>query len=721
MKKIIILFLSLFLISTVKPVLAQQGSITIGLVATECNQIIVQWNSTYNFVGVGNNGWTQSTITITWPSAQGANALGTIIPIAAGFTGWQYNGAAVLNGSNYQREIILLNGGYTQNIPIGITEIIGIKLVGSGTGNFTIANPNGNTDISHFTFSGNMWSGAFSPSSVTGVPFANAVRWNGTRWCGGSSTVYFGEPSSADQTVNCFITGANGVLHTVDAKVNQLTINSGANLTVAVNASLSSYGTVTNNGVNGLNVDANSSGTGSYISRASTFTYGTGASSTVKQYFTDNVTQVSFHVHLVGPLVNNPQYETDNSEKGVYLSEFNLVGSSTFAYVFDNPTGTWVNVVPLNYPVPTTLGLALSTTTNASQTMSMTGKMIHGTINTNNGPTVVNAGYNLISNPYPSGVNLNTFLSTNYGINGDVGPDVWAWEGANNTEGGNYSNYNYESDIGTGGLTDKTLRIGQGFFTDFIGAGNGSISFALSMRVHANGILLKEDPANVLRLYVKGNDFSDETVILFKSGGTYNYGFGDSEKWPSMYEEATEAWTVSSDNKNLAINNLEPILTEHVSVPMSFKCGTEGTYTIEAGSIETFETGTEIWLEDQKLKGDWYNLIQNPVYEFTGSPSDLLERFIIHFFGPTGIDDPQADIKSIRIYGWGQDAYIVNRGNETIKEYVAYDMMGREMHRGSLPNSTVNKVWVSNVSGYYIVKAITKEGRIYTDKVYITK
>ena len=63
----------------------------------------------------------------------------------------------------------------------------------------------------------------------------------------------------------------------------------------------------------------------------------------------------------------------------------------------------------------------------------------------------------------------------------------------------------------------------------------------------------------------------------------------------------------------------------------------------------------------------------------------------------------------------------VNRGKETIKEYVAYDLMGRELHRGTLPNSTVNKVTIGDVSGYYIVKVTTKEGRIYNEKVYITK
>jgi len=92
-------------------------------------------------------------------------------------------------------------------------------------------------------------------------------------------------------------------------------------------------------------------------------------------------------------MVNDPAYETANAEKAVYLSAFNLVGSSTYAYVYDNLlTSPWVNVVPLTYPVPSTLGLALSTTTNASQFMNMTGRLITGSINTGNGPSVTNTG-----------------------------------------------------------------------------------------------------------------------------------------------------------------------------------------------------------------------------------------------------------------------------------------------------------------------------------------
>ncbi len=722
MKNILILFVSLLLIGVSKPALPQAGSITMGVIATDCDQIIVTWNSTYSFVGGGSNQWVQATLTITWPetASTDGSTLGPITSLLPGFTGWGYDGAAVLSGgTEWQRKIILLSSGYTQDIPIGTTEIISIKLAGAGSSTFTIADPLLNTDISSFNFSGQMWSGSFSPATTTPVTFADGIKWNGTRWCGGTSTTYPGEPSSADGTLTCQITGANGVLHQSGAVVGVLTVSVDANLTIAPNATLTS-GAATVNGVNGINIDADATGTGSFI--PSSITYAGVGSSNSKQYFSDIETSVPFHIHFVGPLLYDPAYQTANGHKGVYLSAFNLIAGQTYAYSFDNPTQTWLNQSALTYQVPSTKGIALSTTSNTPSLINMSGKFQVGAINTSNGGVIplANTGYNLVSNPYSSGLSAMTFLSTNIDIAGSILDDIFVWEGANTSGGGNYSYFNYTLGTGTGGLTSGIIPMGQGFFVDFTGAAN--VSFSNSMRTHSTGVLLKDEPANLLRLFAKGNDFSDESIVAFRENASSGYGIGDTDKWPSMYEMSTEAWTVSSDNIDLAINTLEPLGTELVNVPYNFKCGAEGTYTIEAVNITSFESGTEIWLEDLQIGGEWHNLVVNPVYEFAGSPSDLQERFILHFFGPTGIDDdPLAEVSAVQIYGYGQDAYIVNRGSETIKEYIAYDMMGREIHRGSLPNSTVSKVQIGDVSAYYVVKVITKEGKIYTDKVYINK
>jgi hypothetical protein len=273
----------------------------------------------------------------------------------------------------------------------------------------------------------------------------------------------------------------------------------------------------------------------------------------------------------------------------------------------------------------------------------------------------------------------------------------------------------------------KYVQVGQGFWlqyaqSPYVGNGNITVNLQPSDRFHSTAAFLKNAIVDQLTLTATGNNSSDVLAIAFRENASPDYDmFMDAEKWESYWETATEIWTKSADQKSLT-HNILPVLGNNatVSVPMSFECHAAGEYSVTASDIESFQNYVEIYLEDLVAGGEWHNLVNNNTYTFTGNPDDQQNRFIVHFFGPTGIDDPAAS-KSIRIYGYHQDAYIVNRGQETVKEYVAYDMMGREIHRGTLPNKTMNKVTIGDVSAYYLVKVITKEGKVYTDKVYITK
>jgi hypothetical protein len=318
-------------------------------------------------------------------------------------------------------------------------------------------------------------------------------------------------------------------------------------------------------------------------------------------------------------------------------------------------------------------------------------------------------GLDMVSNPYPSAIDFDLFQVPNAGA---ITNKYYVYDAAG---AGTWKSYQ----IGTGGDLSDKIPVGQGFFVETLNT--GTISFANTHRVHSNPGILKDIYPYQLRLDLAGNGFKDATFINFTEMGSEGYDvYNDTYKWMSLLPEASEFWTVANDQSFLTMNSLPSLGSNMVSVPLHFECNTEGIHSITAENISSFDPGTEIYLEDLATGEPWYNLIDNPVYEFTGYPESDQNRFIIHFFGPTGIDDPEGN-NLVSIYSWGRDAYIINRGKETIKEYVAYDLMGRELHRGTLPNSTVNKVQIGDVSAYYIVKVITKEGRIYTDKVYITQ
>ena len=415
----------------------------------------------------------------------------------------------------------------------------------------------------------------------------------------------------------------------------------------------------------------------------------------------------SYYAHLVGPTVNDPAFQTSFGFPGVYLSAFNLNALGTYTYEYQEPTNSWFNIYSVTDPVRATKGLLESTTDNTNYTMSMTGELNTGTILSGNLQHGTN-NLDLLSNPFASALDFNVFHAANSTAINNL---YRVYDPAT----GSYLFYQ----IGGGGTLTKDIQVGQGFFVETLST--SPATFNNSMRVHSTAAFLKDSYANQLRLDAEGeNGFKDATFI-YLSEGTFNYDESlDVTKWWSIVgDEATDLWTVSHDQVFLSMNTLPALGPEMVTVPMSFSCGEEGTYAITATQIESFEGGTEIWLEDLVTGAPWHDLVMDPVYQFNFTADDPEARFLIHFFGPTGIDEPGTE-SPIYIYSYDHDAYIVNRGNEVIEEYVVYDMMGRELQRGTLPNATVNKVFIGQVSGYYVVKVVTNN-RIYSEKVLINR
>jgi hypothetical protein len=497
---------------------------------------------------------------------------------------------------------------------------------------------------------------------------------------------------------------ATGVLNSIELKPSA--VRAAGQLNIYPGGKVTASGTTTLTSASQLRVLASATAVGSFIDNG-TIVQTTG-SADVQTFIKNAAAPGSYYAHLVGPTVSDPAFQTAYSYPGVYLSAFDLVGLGTYAYEYTEPINNWTNIFLNTAPVRSTKGIMLSTVDAINHTMTMTGKLVTGTLSS---AALQHGGTNnldLLSNPYPSSLDFLVFYTTN---SANITNKYYLYDPATGT-------YLFYITTGGGTLT-KNIQVGQGFFVETLNT--TPVTFTNSMRLHSTAAFYKDDYAYQLRLNLSGNGFSDATFIYFKPEGNWGYDLlQDAYKWWSILPEASEIWTVANDQSLLCMNSLPELGNGMVSVPMSFKCGAAGNYTISAENIGSFDIGTDIFLEDLAIGGEWYNLVQNPVYEFTGTPDGDQNRFIVHFFGPTGIHDHDAN-SFVKIYGYGQDAYIVNRGTETIKEYIAYDMMGRELHSGTLPNSTVNKVTIGNVSAYYIVKVITKEGHVYTDKVYITK
>jgi len=325
-------------------------------------------------------------------------------------------------------------------------------------------------------------------------------------------------------------------------------------------------------------------------------------------------------------------------------------------------------------------------------------------------------GLNFFANPFSSAIDFDAFYNTNSAVFGSNNYyNVW------DDDAGNYLLYT----IGSGGGAGQYIPVGGGFFSD-VGGTPGNIQFlsppaSPHHRVHQNIPLYKDDKVylNRLVLHAEGNYSRDEMIVHFMKETSNN--FVESEdlyKWPSMADNATEAW-MTVDGIDITLNRPAPLQNHAYDVPVGFRCHKAGTYTITASGIESFNNTALIWIEDTKTGGPWYSLVDNPVYSFSAVPEDSEDRFILHFFGSQSIEDPVEE-EVVKVYTYDGNVYILNRGNDRLKEYMIYDPLGRTVQSGSLDNSSMNRIRIADSFGYFIVKIISEE-RIYTGKILISR
>ena len=576
-----------------------------------------------------------------------------------------------------------------------------------------------------------VWTGAGTPSA-----FQDAHSWSlAGNWvdeCGGTGAA----PTAAD---NCFIPAGlsnypeNVYLALLTSQVGyakNLRIEAGGEVNFGIEAtkpellsiaeSLNVYGTINIKPNAGVTVSgdtyldasecmvihANTDGVGSFIDNG-TITYGASGTAKVQTYLS-NPGGTTLEIHLVGPTVDMISGGTN----GAYLSAFNLVNGNTYAYEWDEGVGFasgWSNIFDNTYVANTAAGIGLSTDDGSTNTLEMTGELVTGSISSP-ALTFSNNHNELLSNPYPSAIDFDGLAGDNSSV---VEGKYWIWDPSSD---------NYVTRVtSSGGPGPQNIQVGQGFFVQTKQA--GTFDFTNARRVHSNDAFRDVIPNKLtVRVFGGMEGYKDELIVRFDDDATSGYDIElEASKWDSQGNDATMIRTIAEDNTELAINvlPLEGLNSGMTSVPMHFNCGYNTEYSLSFYDMETFEYGTEIWLEDKLIGGDWISINDNPDYTFTATPDDAEDRFVIHFFGPTGVDENNIE-KTVEIYSNRQYAYVRNHSNELIKKVGIYTLSGALLHDIETADLDKQKFWVSDILGYYVVRVIT-ENNVYTQKVFISK
>lgn len=486
--------------------------------------------------------------------------------------------------------------------------------------------------------------------------------------------------------------GNQPVINSNDNICNNLTIESSASLNINSGYDLTIEGDFANNGT--LTISSDATGTGSIITKGNITGSG---NNNVNLYLT-----AERWWYISSPVV------------GATSNDFDQDADNVIYWWNETNTGShgWNQITSLT-ALEDMRGYAYYKATTGATTKQLSGDLHTGDYGATDNLTATdgvpnNEGYNLIGNPYPSPINLDT-LPTLTGITlTNIIPTVWY------RDNGVFATYNWTSGEGQNGgqpivpgMQGFWVKVDNNFAT-------GGIQITNDARTHENPHGLyknNQNKNNIFRLTVNNNNFKDEAVIGFYANAGSGVEDYDSEKRFAQSNNCPEIYTIV-DNQDLAINGYNSNVDDNTVVPLGIQSIIGGQFKF-AATDNGFNTYDQVILEDQ-FTGKMVNILEDD-YEFTINEGVSDDRFLLHFGGaPAGINDGAGN--SIEIYAFNKQVYIKNTQPGQV---AIYDILGKPVITDDIAGEKqVHKIDMSKYNGTFVVK-YTSDKNVYSQKVTI--
>ncbi len=201
------------------------------------------------------------------------------------------------------------------------------------------------------------------------------------------------------------------------------------------------------------------------------------------------------------------------------------------------------------------------------------------------------SGWNLIGNPFAAGINWNAVLQDNEGTL----EDNWAYVyDRTSSEDGVTEGYKYVD----GSLDDQIIAGNQGFMVKVSDDNKNAFSFDPGSRVHG-GEFSKEESSHPdqITLRIHNDQYFDETTINLRPESHFDRDRYDALKLFGYNEDIPQLYTMSDDNRRLAVNAI-PFIDEDYSIPMGVKFPADDEYTLRLVDATGQFKGMEIYLYD---------------------------------------------------------------------------------------------------------------------------
>jgi len=450
------------------------------------------------------------------------------------------------------------------------------------------------------------------------------------------------------------------------------------------------------------------------LSNSGSFTINSGGSLIISGTSSGNITYnrnlPTSNWYLVASPFNGETIEDYRTNNSLALGSGSNVGFAEYT----NNGSAW------SYKTTSSTG-AITSGKGYSTKLSATGNITYtGTMQTSSVDIGITDGtdneFNLIGNPYPSyiPVNTNADATNNILTNNSLQLSentIWFWDQASDS----YVTINQAS-------PSRYIAPGQGFFVNSKASG-GTFSFTEAMQSHQAIDVFNKGKKQIfkIQLVASNNTVSKSTEIYFINGTTSGFDNGydsslfiDSNNDFSIYSNIV----LNNNDKRLAIQSLPDSNYESTIIPIGLNAlaGEEITFSIDA---ENKPNGLKLYLEDRKEKKFTRLDEENSSYKITlNSDSNSSDRFYLHINSSVLIIE-DTKLKKVTIYKTTNTNLRVSGLQNNNVTLSMFNLIGKKVFIKSFKSETIKDISIPKLtSGIYIIQVKTEQG-IFSKKIII--
>lgn len=322
-----------------------------------------------------------------------------------------------------------------------------------------------------------------------------------------------------------------------------------------------------------------------------------------------------------------------------------------------------------------------------SWTGTFTGTPNNGRINPDLIHSGVGLGFNLIGNPYPSPINISSFLTGN---SSRIDGTIYFWTNTNAAVAGTYIANNFATRNLTGGtaavngslIPDNYIQSGQGFYVNAIATSPMYFTNSMRNKISNNQFVNRSstievansvEPENRIWLNLsEGENKHNQILVGFVENATENLDFGYDAK---LFNNGSASLYSIAENEALVIQAKALPFNENEKIILGFKTQEAGLFSIDLDHLDGIFQSQDVILLKDKSTNTIVNLKENK-YSFISEKGTFDNRFELLF--KKQINQNQSVENEILAFN-NQDVLTVLSTNEKINSIEIFDTLGRKI------------------------------------------